>query len=296
MSYRIGTAETGGTFYTQAEALAELFNRNRAPTERCVVCESEASIDNANRLGRGDLEFGFMASNWIGRALEGTAPFENRIALRMVAPANVGPIFFVSLAGSGIRAVGDLRGRRIVPGAAGSGMAEHVRTIFSVLGIAFEPVYLGYAEAADALASGRVDALFLPPIPNRMATDLSRRVDLRVVEYGPDEIDKIVSEVGYYRRVTIEPGALRGVGSASRQIGVINVVVTHARVPEEAVYAMAKTIVDHLEELPRKNPLFKGLEDLFVSLRSGDRAAFEFGGVPLHPGAARALKESGWLS
>ena len=39
------------------------------------------------------------------------------------------------------------------------------------------------------------------------------------------------------------------------------------------------------------NPLFKGLKDLFEPLRTRGAAAFEFGGVPLHPGAIRAYRE-----
>ena len=94
MALRLGTSEHGGTFYTQGSAFAELFNRGRSEADRCVVQTSEASIHNANMLDRGELEFGFMASNWIGRAKEATPPFTRKIALRMVAPANAGPMFF----------------------------------------------------------------------------------------------------------------------------------------------------------------------------------------------------------
>ena len=100
MALRLGTSEYGGTFYTQGSAFAELFNRGRPEADRCVVQTSEASIHNANMLDRGELEFGFMASNWIGRAKEATAPFTRKIAIRMVAPANAGPMFFVKLASS----------------------------------------------------------------------------------------------------------------------------------------------------------------------------------------------------
>ena len=58
---------------------------------------------------------------------------------------------------------------------------------------------------------------------------------------------------------------------------------------------MAKVISDNLDTLPAMNPLFKGLKDLFEPLRAKGPAAFEFGGVPLHPGALRAFRESGWL-
>jgi TRAP-type uncharacterized transport system substrate-binding protein len=41
--------------------------------------------------------------------------------------------------------------------------------------------------------------------------------------------------------------------------------------------------------------LFKGIETLFQPLRNQGAAAFEFGGVPLHPGALKAYREAGWI-
>src|SRR5918996_4474548 len=113
MSIRMGTSEHGGTFYTQGLALAEIFNRGRAETDKCVVQTSDASIHNAEQLDRGELEFGFMASNWIGRAKNADPPFTHKIALRMVAPANAGPMFFVKLANSTVHSVADFTGKRI---------------------------------------------------------------------------------------------------------------------------------------------------------------------------------------
>ncbi len=79
------------------------------------------------------------------------------------------------------------------------------------------------------------------------------------------------------------------------QVGVINVIVTHERIPESVVHDMAGAISGNLDELPRMNPLFKGLKDLFEPLRTKGASAFEFGGVALHPGAAKAYRELGWL-
>jgi TRAP-type uncharacterized transport system substrate-binding protein len=58
---------------------------------------------------------------------------------------------------------------------------------------------------------------------------------------------------------------------------------------------MANAIIQNLDTLPRMNPLFKDLKDLFEPLRTQGTAAFEFGGVQLHPGAVRAYREGGWL-
>jgi TRAP-type uncharacterized transport system substrate-binding protein len=81
----------------------------------------------------------------------------------------------------------------------------------------------------------------------------------------------------------------------SAQVGVVNVIVTHERAAQDIVHAMAAVIASNLDALPRLNPLFKSLKALFAGLRAHGPAAFEFGGVPLHPGARRAYQELGWL-
>ena len=298
MAVRMGTSEQGGTFYTQGLALAELFNRDRAGDERCTVETTDASIHNAEQLDRGELEFGFMASNWIGRAKNAVAPFTKPIAVRMVAPANAGPMCFIKLTDSPVQSVADFKGKRIAVGTKGSGMEQHIHTIFGVLGIPFDsftPVHVSFADGADALIAGEIDVQFHPPIPNKVLTDLSQRVDIRVVPFGPGQLDKVLAQVPFYRPVVIEKNAFRGVVENVTQVGVINVLVTHERIPENVVHDMAKAIVDNLDKLPEMNPLFRGLNNLFEPLRTEGAAAFEFGGVALHGGAIKAYRETGWL-
>jgi uncharacterized protein len=297
MAIRMGTSEYGGTFYTQGQAIAELFNCG-AGADQCVVQTSDASIHNAEQLDRSELEFGFMASNWIGRAKNGTAPFTKPIAVRMVAPANAGPMCFIKLASSPLRSVADFKGKRIAIGTKGSGMEQHIHTIFEILEISFDrftPVHMGFAEGADALVAGAIDVQFHPPIPNKVLTDLSRRADIRVVPFGPDQLEKVLARVPFYRPVVVEKNVFRGVVDDVTQVGVVNVLVTHETIPEQVVYEMAKAIAGNLDALPEMNPLFKGLKDLFEPLRSKGAAALEFGGVALHPGALKAYRETGWL-
>jgi uncharacterized protein len=298
MALKMATSELGGTFYTQGSAFAELFNRGRAEGDKCVVIASHASIHNAEQLDRGEIEFGFMASNWIGRAKDGIPPFDRKIEVRMVAPANAGPMFFVTLANSPIKSVADFKNTRIAIGVKGSGMEQHVQTIFRVLGISFDsftPVFMNFSDGADALIAGKIDAQFQPPIPNRVMTDLSQRADVRVIPYGPGQLEKILAQVPFYRPVTMARGAFRGVTADIPQIAVVNVLVTHKRVPEAIVHDMASAISGNLDELPKMNPLFNGIRDLFEPLKTKGAAALEFGGVPLHPGARRAYAEADWL-
>lgn len=298
MAIRIGTSEFGGTFYTQGAALAELYNAGRSQDERCVVETSGASIHNAEQLEDGELEFGFMASNWIGRAHDAVAPFTRRIALRMVAPVNAGPMFFVKLAGSDIQSIADFSGKRIAVGPQGSGMEQHVRTIFGALAIPLEsfiPVHLSFADGAEALIAGGIDAQFQPPIPNRVMTDLSQRADVRVVPYAAGQLENVLARIPFYRRLIIKKGSFRGVVDDIPQIAVVNVLVSHHRIDEPVVHDMARAIASNLDRLPTMNPLFEGLKHLFEPLKTKGVEAFEFGGVPLHPGAIRAYRELKFL-
>ena len=185
---RIGTSEAGGTFHTQGQAIAEVVRGAGVTEEIEVVTSASASVGNARRLGAGELEFGFMASNWIGRARRGEPPFERPIALMMASPVNAGPLFFIALASSRLETVSDIVGKRVAIGPRDSGMVQHVHTMFDILGISFDdftPVHLGFADGAHALEAGDVDAQFQCPIPNQVMTDLSERAEIRVLASPP---------------------------------------------------------------------------------------------------------------
>ena len=76
----------------------------------------------------------------------------------------------------------------------------------------------------------------------------------------------------------------------------LNVLVTHRRVPDAIVREAVEAIAASGSDLGRLNPLFIGIEELLEPLRSDGAAALEFGGVPLHPGALRAYREAGLLA
>ena len=264
-----------------------------------VSTSAHASVENANRLEAGDVDFGFMASNWIGRAKNGEAPFAQKIDLRMVAPMNAGPLFFIARADSDLRTVTDLRGRRLVVGPQQSGMAQHARVILGALGLTFAdltPIFLDFAAGAEALERGEADAQLQCPIPNKVMTSLAARVLLRVLPYAPVDLDAVLRVVPFYRHTVMRKGAIRGLDAEVAQAAVVNVLVTHARTADSIVGEVASTIFAAREELPQLNPLFDGIAALFEPLRSDGAAALEFGGVALHPGALAAYRAAGLLA
>jgi hypothetical protein len=296
---RIGTAERDSTFLSQGLALKTVLDRNPALAPVDVSTSAHASVENANRLQSGDIDFGFMASNWIGRAKNGEAPFAQSIDLRMAAPMNAGPLFFIAHADSELRTVRDLRGRRLVVGPQMSGMTQHARVILGTLGLTFDditPLYLDFAAGADALVRGDADTQLQCPIPNKVMTALAGRVLIRVLPYAAADLDTVLRAVPFYRRTVMRQGAIRGLDADVAQAAVVNVLVTHASVGDERVSEVASAIFAARDELPRLNPLFDGLPELFEPLRADGARALEFGGVAFHPGAIAAYRQAQLLT
>ena len=295
MTIRIGTSERGGTFNRQGEALGGVLRPKHEVDIRTV---EGSSVGSALMLHAGELEFGFSASNWVGRARRGEDPFKEPIAIRMAAPANVGPMFFVVRADSDLHVIDDMKGRKVSVNNPDTGMYQHTQTIFGILGLsfdAFEPVHLNFEDGVEALIAGEIDAQWQCPIPNPVMTDLAERLDIRILEYGPGQLDRVIAEAGFYRRAMMKAGCLRGVAKDTEQVGVLNVITTHERVPEELVKEVVGTMVANAKALGEAEELYAGLADLFAELKTEGASVFEPEGVKLHPGAVAAYRDAGLL-
>jgi uncharacterized protein len=295
MATRIASAERGGTFWTQAQALKTVLERDAALAPVEVLDTPGASVETAERLEAGEADFGFMAANWVPRAARGESPFVRAFDLRLVAPMNAGPLFFIVQAASAIRSVADLAGKRVVFGPVKSGMAQHAALIFRLLDIAVTPVHLDFPAGGATVESGAADAQLQCPIPNQVMTALSERTSLRVLPYAAGQLERVLAAVPYYRRAVMWRGSLRGLESDVAQPGVLNVLVTHARAPDAAVAAVAGAVADNVADLVRLNPLFTGLDALFEEMRERGADALSAGAAALHPGAARRYRATGVL-
>ena len=177
-------------------------------------------------------------------------------------------------------------------------MFQHIRSIFGVLGITFEdfePFYLGFADGADALRKGDIDAQWQCPIPNPVMTDLASSTDVRVLEYAPGQLEKVLDTIEFYRRAVMQRGCFRGVEHDTAQTGVLNVITTHARIDDQLVHDWVTAMIDNATALGGILPLYKGLASLFDELKFKGASVFEPGGVKLHPGALQAYKDAGLL-
>ena len=132
----------------------------------------------------------------------------------------------------------------------------------------FTPVYMDFATGARALAQGDIDGQLQCPIPNQVMSALDASVDLRVLPYDGDDLATVLAKNSVYRRAIMKSGDLRALTHDVAQPGVVNVLVTHERQPDDSVAAVTRAIVAGAEELGRLNPLFRGMADLWRPLAS----------------------------
>ena len=299
MTIRIGASEIGGTFYTQALALRKVFSRLPAlPPVEIVESQVGASIENSIRLDVGALDFAFISAPWVAAAKNGTAPFLRSIDLKTVAPMNVGPNFFVVRANSTLHNVSDLRGKKLAIGLKTGGMTPHADAVLKALGLGpndLERIHVDFADGARMLISGEVDAQYQRPIPNQVMTELSEQILVRVLRYEPRQIEAALKAVPYDRPTLMKKGAVPGLDEDIPQLGVLNLLVSHARVHEETVRLVVQAVVANAVELGALVPLFAGLRELLDTTRLERCALLEFDNVTLHPGAASAYANLGYI-
>ena len=127
-------------------------------------------------------------------------------------------------------------------------------------------------------------------------TALSESADIRVLPYPPGELERVLGAVSFYRRTVMRKGAFRGLDADVPQVAVVNILATHARVPEPVVHDAARR--DPRRTAPSSVASIRCSPALPICsshCKTDGAKALEFGGVSLHPGAVRAYREAGYL-
>lgn len=299
MGIRIGANIVGSTYNEQGLALKKMIDEKSDIGPAEVFTTDVTSPRGAEKLGTGEIDIGLNASNWVARAVNGEPPFTQKIDIRMVAPVNVGAPFFMVKLDSPLNLFDDLRGKRIAMGPKDGGQNNHVINITRSLGIGMggiEPVFIEFDEASEAVISGDIDAIWQIPVPNRIVTDLTAKQPMRILDYGPGQLDKLLADYPLYRHTVVPAGAFPGQERDTEQIGVLNVCVTHKNVSEELIYGFVSTMVRETEMLGTLHHVYRKLGELIDEIRTSGISVFEPDGVPMHPGALRAYKDAGLLT
>ena len=283
----IGTGGTAGTYYPMGGAIAEIINAN-VPGVNSTAVSTGASVANINKLGEGEFQMIFVQNDVTYYAYNGTEMFQERSypTLRGIATLYSETIHIVTVEGAGIRSFADLRGKRIAVGAAGSGTEGNARQILEVLGLTYNdirPQYLSFAEAANGLRDGTVDAAVVTAgVPTAAIRDVAAQRNVVIVPVPDDLADPLIARYPFYTKFTIPAGTYPGQNSPVQTIAVKAMLVVDASLDEQIAYNITKAIFENVNRIALAHAQGRA-----ISVETADEGM----PVPLHPGAERYFNE-----
>jgi len=166
--------------------------------------------------------------------------------------------------------------------------------VFKILGYTFKHVQIDLKSNADAMESGSIVGSGVYTTAGRSLPaywkETEIRIDIRVVNPCPDEVEKI--KAAGLTIVEVDPKAAfsKNVGP-SKLLGVAILFGYNAgpNISEDVVYKMLTAFYKKKDDLAKSDPGFTPLAKDFVGLQvQGINANPD---IPVHPGLAKFLKE-----
>ncbi|WP_371708796.1 TAXI family TRAP transporter solute-binding subunit [Labrenzia sp. PHM005] len=293
----IGTGGVTGVYYPTGGAICRLVNKGRKEHGiRCSVESTGGSVYNINTIREGELEFGVAQSDWQYHAYKGTSKFEDKGAfedLRAVFSVHPEPFTVVARADSGVKNFADLKGKRVNIGNPGSGQRGTMEVLMEGMGWTTDDFELATelkaAEQSAALCDNQIDAMvYTVGHPSGSIQEATTACDSVLVTVDGAAVDKLVADNSYYRTATIPGGMYRGNDSDTGTFGVGATFVTSAKVSEDTVYTLVKSVFENFDAFKKLHPAFANLKP--------EEMAQDGLSAPLHPGAAKYYKEKGWVN
>ena len=168
--------------------------------------------------------------------------------LRLVLPLHEEEVHVI--ARRALTALGDLNGKRVAIGEAGSGTSVTARVLMRLARVEPKAVLaLELSRAVEALRRGEIDALFLVSgVPSRALRDVLRAGDgfvfVPVALGGSSAAGEEVAHA--YRRATIPAGAYPGQAGAVETVAVRSGITTLGPVECDAIARLVRAAVEHL--------------------------------------------------
>ncbi len=282
------TGGESGTYYAFGTVLAQHVSDKTDTTVTAVVGNgSQANIED---LDAGAVQLGFSQSDVMSYAYQGTNLFEDGGAIdsfSVVAALYMEQVQIVTM-NPDIKSVEDLAGKNVSIGASGSGVYFNALDVLGAYGLTeddIKPQYLNFADSADNLKDGKIDAAFIVAgAPTTAITDLSTGGQVYLVSLDDEHADALIEKSPYYSKYTI-PADVYGTPEDVTTVAVGAIVIARDDVADGDVYNFVSSVFENLDEVSAAHA--KGSE---LSLEF----ATSITDVPYHPGAAKYFEEKGF--
>jgi TRAP transporter TAXI family solute receptor len=255
----IATAGTGGVYYPLGGGLAEIINQYVSGYAATAEVTG-GSVENMGLIARGDADLAIALGDTVAQAFAGRGRFEGQ-RLPMVSGLSslyMNMVQIVTLADSGISTLPGLKGKRVSVGAPGSGTEVNAQAILAANGLGYDDIEvqrLNFNETADALANGDIDAGFWSvAAPTSAIMNLAIKQSVRMIELSDREIAATRANDPIFTRATLAAGTYIGVDQDVTVLGIPNVLVASADMPDDLAYAITKAMYEHLGSLSAIHP------------------------------------------
>lgn len=288
----IGTGGTGGVYYPLGGAVANVLSKN-LPNVQATAEVTGGSVDNLKLIGAGRSELGFTMADAALDAFKGQDKFKgNKIGLQTLLVVYPNRMHVVTIEGTGIEKMSDLKGKRVSTGSPGSATEVMAFRVIEAAGLDKDKDMtrerLGVAESVNAIKDKKIDAFFwVGGIPTAAVTDLAATpgVKIKLIDHA-DVVGKMNAKYGeLYSTGTIPKGSYPGYEKDNAIAEVWNIIVTGEKMSNDDAYNIVKTLVEKKADLVAVHK-----EAASFTLENQKQAKSP---IPFHPGALKYFKEKG---
>ena len=285
----MGTGGTSGTYYGYGGILGNQIKSTAGITVNVV--STDGSKANILGIDTGNYQLATVQSDVMSYGWEGQRSFEKEDALksfRVIGGLYAEAVQLLTMDPS-IKSVADLKGKTVSIGAAGSGVYFNAIDILGAAGLTendIQPQYQSFADSADALKDGKIDAAFIvagaptPAIQELCTT--SKNASL--VPIDGDIAKKLMESSPFYTTYNIPANTYDGQTADVTTVTVKATLIVSANATEDQVYNITKSIFDNIDAITTAHA--KGAE---LSLENATDGIT----VPFHKGAAKYYAEKG---
>lgn len=289
----IASGSVDGVYYPIAGVISRIASDARDLNIRATVEASGGSIANAQLIRAGDADLALLQNDIAYYAFNGVGldAFIGKPVKAMGGVFAVYPelVHIVVTQASGVKAVRDLRGKRVVLGLPGSGTEQNALQILAVHGIGEADLRVAtrtsWVTAVDQLRAGLVDAAFFttalgaPAIADALESD-----KLALIGVGRSASETLERKFPFYTPGEIPADTYKRQGHAVAVPAVKAMLVARSGLSEDFVYRFTKAVFENLPQLHAAHPAARSLtlQTALVGIS-----------LPLHPGAERFFREKG---
>jgi hypothetical protein len=284
------TGPQGGSWYPLGGAIQSIVEKNVKGVSVQVLPGAGISNVKGVQAGKADLGFGNAVSSVDG--VNGLPPFDGKASnVCQVATLYFQYFQMVALADSGVRTVGDTKGKVLTTQQKGNTGEQMTRHVLQVYGLGYDEMskvnHGSYTDSVSQMKDGHAQIFaMITTIPASAVMDLAAARDVRVLEVPNDKL-KALQKInkGYDKRI-IKAGTYPKQNEDVQTIGTWTHLIGSCKLPEKLVYDITKALAQNTEHLGNVVNAVKGLtpKDMASDV-----------GVPYHPGARKYYKEAGAL-